>query len=531
MSDPRARPGLGPAIDPGRASISAVADRLALIVLLTGMAVSLLWLVHPYYHPRGDTAIYIRTAEALLDGEGYSYMGQPFVVRPPGLSILLVPILYFWKGSFYALNLFTNLLGLLCVAALFLFVRNRVGTLVAFALCCAIWLGPGFRQLTSEVLSDVPGTALLIGCLLLERRFRREPSVRTDSVLGLLIGLSSYVRTASLILIPAIVLSRVLRREISPGSWPTRVTASIRRSLMLVAVPLLMLVPWQLRNASLAPSGPMEELRIHSYAVAMWHADKGDPGSRKLTPTQILSRIPEMTSKMLGALSSRMQSARSTLLGSISAVIGLACWLVVLIRRREPAELFVALYLLVISVYFGFAIRLALPVYLFVLSAVAEIVRLAMSRFATVRTASMITAGLIVILMIAEFNPRPHWKSLARHQRELRAVSDYLTERYSPDAVFAAHNGRHLAVMLDRPVHTLTFAYERDGAQRVFEILEERRVCAVLAEASQPLTQQLLRRYPLVSSWRYYLVLEIDSAACGPAPERRGDERTRVEAP
>jgi hypothetical protein len=46
----------------------------------------LLWTVHPWYDATNDGSMYIATARALLAGEGYSYLGSPFLIRPPGFS-------------------------------------------------------------------------------------------------------------------------------------------------------------------------------------------------------------------------------------------------------------------------------------------------------------------------------------------------------------------------------------------------------------------------------------------------------------
>ena len=57
---------------------------LALLALTTTTLVSLAWLVLPYFEISNDASLYILTAKSLLAGEGYSYLGQPFIIRPPG---------------------------------------------------------------------------------------------------------------------------------------------------------------------------------------------------------------------------------------------------------------------------------------------------------------------------------------------------------------------------------------------------------------------------------------------------------------
>ena len=58
------------------------------------LVASLFWLVHPWYEATDETndaSIYLLTAKALAAGEGYSYLGAPFTIRPPGFSALIAP--------------------------------------------------------------------------------------------------------------------------------------------------------------------------------------------------------------------------------------------------------------------------------------------------------------------------------------------------------------------------------------------------------------------------------------------------------
>ena len=138
---------------------------LALIV-----AASLTWLVHPNYEATvetNDASMYILSAQSILSGQGYGYLGQPFTIRPPGMSMLLAPILA-WRGlDFGAMHLLIGLFGAVGVLFLFAWMRPRVGDAVAAALAVFVWLNPGYRHFWNQVMSDVPGMALTIALLLI----------------------------------------------------------------------------------------------------------------------------------------------------------------------------------------------------------------------------------------------------------------------------------------------------------------------------------------------------------------------------
>ena len=72
--------------------LSRIENRVALGLLILGL-LSLPFLVRDFTNPvlqNGDGAIYQLTAQSVLDGEGYSYLGEAFSIRPPGFSLLLI---------------------------------------------------------------------------------------------------------------------------------------------------------------------------------------------------------------------------------------------------------------------------------------------------------------------------------------------------------------------------------------------------------------------------------------------------------
>src|SRR5262245_10650790 len=115
----RASTPAAPGASDASARFRSRADRSSLLLLASALGASLPFLVHPWYAPSGDASLYIATSQALLAGEGYSYLGEPFVVRPPGFSLLLAPVLATRGLDFHALNLLVALCGL--IAALLLF--------------------------------------------------------------------------------------------------------------------------------------------------------------------------------------------------------------------------------------------------------------------------------------------------------------------------------------------------------------------------------------------------------------------------
>ena len=234
-------------------------ERIALLVLVVGLFASLLFLVHGWYDPTNDGSMYIVTARSIGAGEGYSMLGIPFQIRPPGFAYLIAPLIALRGTDFYALNLFVSVFGAVGVLLLYFCVRERLGWPLAWLLAVAVWTNPGYQELCNQPMSDVPGTTLLLGCLLLARWSGRKATVLADLILGLAIGLSAYVRSVDILLVPAILVARTCTRMFGHvGSDGWRPWLARLGALALGA--FLVQLPWSLRNSALdtlrQPVGP-----------------------------------------------------------------------------------------------------------------------------------------------------------------------------------------------------------------------------------------------------------------------------------
>jgi hypothetical protein len=335
-------------------------------------------------------------------------------------------------------------------------------------------------DLRQRVLSDVPGAALLFACLVFEQRARSHPSVRNDLLLGAMIGVGTYLRTAHVFLLPAILLYRFVAWYPNRGEQTTLTRFIKSQAVMLTTMTILLMLPWSLRNRLQDVPTPTENLAVHSYSAGMWHVDPGDPSSPLITSEDMLERVPLRLDGVLSVLGSRLRGRTWEADTKRVVVVAMMSWLVILWRRREPAEFYFGAMFAVLAVYFGFVLRLVLPLYMLALVNVAEVAKLLVERVAGSRAAQATVAMALVALAVVDFDLAGVDKIAKRHER-LNAVVDYIEINFPADAVVAAPNGRHLAVLLDRPVYTLEPAYRRDGAARVEEILRQRDVDVIVA--------------------------------------------------
>jgi len=426
-------------------------------MLFLGLTVSLVWLVHPWYDPAPDAAMYLATARSLIRGEGYSMLGQPFVIRPPGFALLIAPVLRLRGLDFFALNLLVSSFGLVACGCLYAFARRRIGALAAGLLVLVLWFNPGIRELSCQAMSDVPGLALILACLLLERWADRKPAWWRDVLLGLAIGLSSYVRTVLVLLVLAIAVARLLRRAPSKEELEPLGRRLARTALLALAVFAAQL-PWQLRNSRI-DQGASDQTFLVSYSTGMWHEDGGDPNSRRLGLDEVLARIPEQGGLALSVIGSRMGRHEP---GEIPIAVFLVVSLVlVAVKRRESLEIFALGNLVLLSLYFGFMPRLVLPVFVAALLAGVEVLGMIAGRVRAARR--LLPLGGLLLLLGLDADPRPGWDEIQRRDELLRTITEEFETLVPPEAVLASNRAWHYALLMDRPVYGLEVDIQRGG--------------------------------------------------------------------
>jgi len=472
------------------------------VLLALVLAASLIWRVHPWYDGQADSSMYILSARSLLRGEGYACLGIPFIARPPGYPLLLAPALAAFGTDFLALNLYSNLFAVAAVLLLYCLLEVDVGALLAAAVALLAWFSPAYERMASQPLSDMPGLALILACLCLERAWRQRASPSRDALLALLIGAASYVRTVSLLLAPAIVLSRWLRRSEPALGWRGR----LRGGLVLLIVPLLLQIPWQLRNQRFHPETPVDQTSLYSYSTAMFHVDEGDPASPRLGWKSIARRVPRRAEQLVLSLGNRLRSTQPDALAWILGWGLLAASLASFLRRRGSRDAFVLANVALILVYFDFARRLALPILVLSIASATVLAHGALARRAGPRRAAAVLSVLALGLTALEFRPRAAWPEIERRHRHYAEACTALGPYVEPGQSLASGLGWHYSVFLDRPVYSLYWAARRKRAGAAAEdVIERYGVEMVILSTALPFGRLFMphfeQRYPLVAQW------------------------------
>lgn len=463
---------------------------LASLVLIT--TATLPFLTHPYYEPQHDASLYIITARNLMRGLGYTYLDTPFTIRPPGFPALLTPILALRGLDFQALHIYVSAFGIAAVALLFIWLRARTGNGLSFIIALALWLNPEWREMCNQVMSDIPGAALLLACLVLERWAARNPSWRRDVLLGAFIALSAYVRSMLVILLPALCIARAVEHWRTGRAAPSWLRFVRERLAVVCAATLLVLLPWTLRNAACRTGARVDQGFIHSYSVAQWHTDQSDPFSPYRPASEILARVPPRAQQILALLATRMQDSHPTPAHLAAGAIVLAVGLVVLFRRHLTAALFTCGAIAMLLVWYSLLDRLVLPIWLLAAPAAVEGLDLLLERYANARASRMFAGLLVIAVAIIDFAPRQGWERVETVHRQLESFTRDLQPRLPADARVAAYIGWHYAVFLDRPVYSLFFAKERGGGLSGVEaVIDKYRLDTVVMADFNPNDREL----------------------------------------
>lgn len=438
-------------------------DRIAFGLLLLSLPAALIWLVHPWYDPMNDASIYISTTRSLLAGEGYSHLGMPFMVRPPGFSFLLAPLLASVGANFHAMNLFVAGFGCGTIALLFLWVRPQLGGPLALLVCIAVGLNPTFLRLSNQVMSDVPGTFFIVFALLVARRFERDPSIGKDVLLGLCIGLATYVRVVCILVLPAVLLDRGFRHLRTSPDARSLFQFGVRRCLTLAAVTVMAFAPWIVRNQLAASEPPVDQFLNHSYITGLLHTDKGDPDSPRLSARDWQVRLVTRGGEVATSLATRFEHSTPTTPRLLLALLVFGIYLRWLVATPSAAGFFILFCLGIMGSYFDFQDRLLIPVFVLLIPALSEAIHgWAKHRFG-IRVATGVVALLLGAITLLDFSPRHRWEKVEATHKRMLNITETLNRELPQDARLASVIGFHYSMLMNRPVYSLRWSYRHEA--------------------------------------------------------------------
>jgi 4-amino-4-deoxy-L-arabinose transferase-like glycosyltransferase len=226
---------------------SLLRGRWALLILALALVLRVAQIAAtPHWQPVSDPADYVRHAVSISHGHGMadSFLpGRgPSALRPPAYPYFLGGVFAVSGDSFTAGRLAAALLGVISVAligAIALLLCSRAAALAAMAIAAVY---PPLVLVSGTLLSESLGLPLVLALLVLVLAYREEPRPAwVAPVAGLVFALALLDR-------PALVPFGI---PLVAGLWgrPWRSRAALRTPAIAVAVAVLAVLPWTIRNA------------------------------------------------------------------------------------------------------------------------------------------------------------------------------------------------------------------------------------------------------------------------------------------
>lgn len=341
-------PAMPAVADTAPAQSVARLDRWRLSLLLLGalaLAAGVAVIDHLAVGVVKDDGMYVILARSLASGEGYRYLnlpGAPAATHfPPGYPALLALVSLLvppFPSNLLAFKL-VNAALLAGVAVLVArLVRERIGSeWLALGTGVASALSVPLLLLGSMVMSEPLFLMMVLALLAALERFAEGPSSGHRALLlGAAIGICMLVRSHGVVLVPAVLVVLALRRR-----W--------RDALLLTAVALLCVVPWQLWSARHANDLPAPLLGAYGPYASWWVRGLREMGP-VMIPTTLGKTVPELTT-MLAVLFSPLRGGAAHLatllaLGALATAAVVAYW-----RRLPVTLLFLGGYVMIVAIW------------------------------------------------------------------------------------------------------------------------------------------------------------------------------------
>lgn len=359
-----------------------IASRIVTGLLLAAVAVlavlSATAFVEPDWRHSVDSAIYLLTAKSLSLGEGYTYLGLPFFVRPPGLSWCLSLVM----GDGWDFALYNQLIQLsvaACLGTLLLAMSRLHGWCAAALVTLLFALNPLALDTHNAILAEFPFLALFFAAawLLSKHRDGSQPGTLAALIGAALLAAAVAFRTVGVLFLPGLVLLSLLGmngRRKDPAGRANRL-----QGVLVAALVAASLVPWVLysRDASAVAERPSTQLLMFDYTTALFHTNPSDPSSPWVDAAGWATRLGDNLTEIshtvdyafLGGPPNEALSVHGSGAMVVTVLLGL-CLAFTLIVRRSALDLYAAASVVVLLLYFTFADRLLLPLVPMLISSV-----------------------------------------------------------------------------------------------------------------------------------------------------------------
>ncbi len=296
--------------------------------------------VVPYWKPTWDSAIYISLARALVEGNGYTYMGYPHTKYPPGFPLLMAPVVALAGDRFALLRALMVACAAASVGLTWALVRRSNSSLVAAAVSLMTASSFALVVETTSVLSDLPYMAVSLAALVAADRYREGRSGRALGVTIALVVAAWSVRLVGFTLALAVAADVVGDGRAGP------LRRRVGHAVVVVGVMAAVMGAWTVRNSAVGQRLPPEMQEALSYERELIAVNPADPRSATIGVKDLARRLRNNLRYYEGLLTGLLVGPGETppLLRHTLAVLCLGGWAIAAVRRRSALEWYILFY-------------------------------------------------------------------------------------------------------------------------------------------------------------------------------------------
>lgn len=327
--------------------LSARVARSPLFWLVLATAILYQLALVPYWKPTWDSATYISLAQAMVQGDGYSYMGYPHTKYPPGFPLLLAPIEMLFGHCYWLMRLVVVSCAVGSVGVSYLLLRPRSGRLVALGCATATAASYALLSESTHILSDIPYMLASLGALWAGERYLQRIDRRSLVLVMIMILVSTSIRLLGAVLALA-VAAAVLS---NPPSRSRRTL--LEHALLLVGVVALFVSAWVGRGALVQRHLPSELRESVGYEREFVLENPNNPGSPIIQWNTLVNRVRLNTihyEHLLGKLLTGGHAQRRMRV-HLFALLVMAGLGITWFRKRGVLEYYLLLYLWILLLW------------------------------------------------------------------------------------------------------------------------------------------------------------------------------------
>ena len=371
---------------------------LILVIFFTALILSYNYIVAEVCGVYHDDAIYVITAKAISEGNGYRHINlpnSPYQTRYPILYPLFLAVI--WKSwpefpqNLFIMKIATSMMGSLALGfCYFYLIRfNHCSRYIAFFSCVLCVTISHYLYFASNTLSEIPFLFLIVVSLFAIESVAEKVSVTKRKLvcLGILISLPFLCRSIGLVLI------------VSGALYLCRQKAITLKWLLLGCA--VVITPWLFWVYGAVGEINTNSVRNYDSNYLTWVIEYGLHSTINILSLNIIWSFFSSVFYPANGVFEALKSDSALLLNSFFIFLGAIPWIAILIPKKKsnPLRLFLSFYFLLICVWPWPPGRFLIPIMPFIIVYLFTSMNFVMGKFLPAHSVKLVIIVIFTFLI------------------------------------------------------------------------------------------------------------------------------------